>query len=76
MYLRRRQSIRDSWLPALTALPMAAHAFVVSKPQNESILAAIREEEKTYGAPFMVLDTEVLPFAHLGTYPVHRNRND
>jgi hypothetical protein len=60
MYFKRRQSIRDSWLPALSALPMAAHAFVVSKPENEATLAAIHEEEKAHGEQFMILHTEVL----------------
>ena len=59
MYIERRKSIRETWLPALAALPTAAHAFVVGKPENLTTLERIREEEKTYGGPFMVLDTEV-----------------
>ena len=59
MYYKRRQSIRDTWLPALAALPQVGHAFVVSKPDNSTILERIRWEEKTHGGPFIVLDTEV-----------------
>jgi hypothetical protein len=57
-YFKRRQSIRNTWLPALAALPTAAHAFVVSRPTDESILKKIQREEKFRGGPFMVLDTE------------------
>ena len=59
MYLQRRQSIRDTWLPALAALPNVAYSFVVSRPYDKTIMQDIREEERALGGPFMVLETEV-----------------
>ena len=59
MYVQRRQSIRDTWLPALAALPNVAYSFVVSRPYDKTVMQDIREEERTLGGPFMVLETEV-----------------
>lgn len=59
MYQERRQAIRDTWLPALAALPATDHAFVVGTPQDNSVLRSIEKEEEEHGGPFMVLDAEV-----------------
>ena len=59
MYQERRQAIRDTWLPALAAMPSAEHAFVVGTPKDADILRNIRQEEIENESRFMVLDSEV-----------------
>lgn len=59
MYRERRQAIRETYLPILSALHGAEHAFVVGTPSDGSTLQAIRQEEEEQGGPFFVLDTEV-----------------
>ena len=59
MYKERRQAVRDTWLPALAALPKVGHAFVVGTPAASTVLNSIQEEEQEHGGRFMVLDAEV-----------------